>query len=72
MCPQNRLGWLRLPLCCRYTNRLSAEVLVLDEPSRMESAILGMLRMVNVEELCWVVRRSRYRVMGGIAQLETY
>jgi hypothetical protein len=34
-------------LCCRYTNRQSAEVLVLDEPSRMESAILGMLRMVQ-------------------------
>jgi hypothetical protein len=32
---------------CRYTNRQSAEVLVLEEPSRMESAILGMLRMVQ-------------------------
>ena len=32
---------------CRYTNWQSAEVLVLDEPSRMESAILGLLRMVQ-------------------------
>ncbi len=52
-------------LLCRYTNRQSAEVLVLEEPSRIESAILGILRMVQFwRGIQWGVLRCRKNALS--------
>lgn len=50
----------RTLVCCRYINWQSAEVLVLDEPSRIESAILGLLKMVCYRREHSLIRSDKH------------
>jgi hypothetical protein len=60
-------------LVCRYTNWQSAEVLVLDEPSRMESAILGLLRMVPCwGEIGWDAGCSALNRISGFVSMHSH